>query len=279
MAQQRAVAAENHDVRKLGFVLLGGCAIGLSFAGLTVGHSSGGFSLDKIVSIALPALVSALVCVAYFATRHELNRTKGAVNELNAQLLRKEIELDHLAAVDELTGLYTRRQFDDQVRLEFERARRYKRPLALLLIEVDDMQALGERVGRLGRGYLMSQVSEILRSRLRVNDVGGRYAPETLSLLLPDAAQAQALAVAEKIRGQVQVNSFMSEPYDTPMRLTLSIGVALAQHEEITSYGELEKAAEHALSAAKLAGFDSLCVHGSERPIRGSGSNDLPLAS
>lgn len=260
-------------------MLLGGCAIGLSFAGLTFERSSGGVNLDKIIIIALPALVSALVCVAYFATRQELNKTKGAVNALNAQLLRKEIELDHLAAVDELTGLYTRRQFDDQVRIEFERSRRYKRPLALLLIEVDDMQALGERVGRLGRGYLMSQVSEILRSRLRVNDIGGRYAPDTMSLLLPDAAESQALAVAEKIRGQVQVNSFMGEPYDNPMRLTLSIGVALSQHEEITTYGDLEKAAEHALSAAKLAGFDSLCVHGSPRAIRSAGTTDLPLAS
>lgn len=260
-------------------MLLGGCAIGLALGGLTVGQSSDGLSTDTIVSIALLALVSALVCVAYFAARQEFNKTKGAVNELNAQLLRKEIELDHLAAVDELTGLYTRRQFDDQVRLEFERSRRYKRPLALLLIEVDDMQALGERVGRLGRGYLMSQVSEILRSRLRVNDVGGRYAPETMGLLLPDSAETQAVAVADKIRGQVQVNSFMSEPYDNPLRLTLSIGIALLPHAAITSYGELEKAAEQALSSAKAAGFDSLSVHGSSQPVRTAGAGDVPLAS
>ena len=268
-------------MKKLGFVLLGGLAIGLSFGALSVGHSSsGGVSADKVVSIALPALVSALVCVAYLAARNELNKTKGAVNELNAQLLRKEIELDHLSSLDELTGLYARRHFDEQARLEFERSQRYKRPLALLLIEIDDIHVLGERVGRLGRGFLLSQVSEILRARLRVNDVGGRYTQETMALLLPDSGEGQAIAVADKIRSQVAVDSFMGEPYDNPIRLTLSIGISLAPHESLQTYADLEKAAEGALYTAKAAGFDSLYVHGSSRPVRtAGGATGLPLAS
>ncbi|MDE3095000.1 MAG: GGDEF domain-containing protein [Chloroflexota bacterium] len=266
--------------KKLAFVVLGGCAIGLSFGALTYSQASSGFSADTVVALALPALVSAFVFVAYLAARTELNRTKGTVSELNAQLLRKEIELDHLSTLDELTGLYARRQFDEQARLEFERARRYTRPLSLILLEIDDLHALGERVGRLGRGYLLSQVSEIIRARLRVNDVGGRYASDTLALLLPDSAEAQAVAVADKIRGQVQVNSFMGEPYDKPVRLTLSIGIAMAPCDGIDSHEDLERAAEQALSSARGAGRDSLCVHGSREPIRAVRAHpDLPLAS
>lgn len=261
-------------------MLVGGLAIGLSFAAINVGPVSGdGVSVDRVVSLALPALVSALVFVAYLAARHELNRTRGAVNELNTQLLRKEIELDHLSSLDELTGLYSRRQFDEQARLEFERAQRYRRPLALLLIEIDDLNMLGERLGRLGRGYLMSQVSEILRARLRVNDIGGRYNQDMLGLLLPDSGEGQALAVADKIRSQVAVNSFMGEPYDNPLRLTLSIGIAIAPHEAMKNYADLEKAGEEALYTARASGYDSLYVHGSTRPVRTAGAQtDMPLA-
>ena len=266
-------------MKKLLFILLGGCAIGLSF-GVPTLMRSGGFSVDTVIGIAIPGLVTALVCVAYLAARNELNRTRGAVSELNAQLIRKEIELDHLAGVDELTGLYTRRQFDDQARLEAERSRRYHRPLALLLFEIDNLQGLGERVGRLGRGYLMSQVSEILRTRLRVNDIAGRYSPDVLALMLPDAGEAQALSVADKIRGQVQVNSFMGEPYEKPVRLTLSIGIAVLPRDDIETYADLERSAERALSTAKAAGYDSLYVDGSNQPVRtASISPDLPLAS
>lgn len=266
-------------MKRVAFILLGGCAIGLSFGVPTLTHG-GGFGVDSVIGIAIPGLVTALVCVAFLAARGELNRARGAVSELNAQLIRKEIELDHLAAVDELTGLYTRRQFDDQVRLEAERSRRYHRPLALLLFEIDNLQGLGERVGRLGRGYLMSQVSEILRTRLRVNDVAGRYSPDVLALMLPDAGEAQALSVAEKIRDQVQVNSFMGEPYDKPVRLTLSIGIATMPHEGLETYADLERSGEQALSTAKAAGYDSLYVFGSKQPPRkASVFPDLPLAS
>jgi len=258
-------------VKKAVFILLGGCAIGLSLGVPTLAQG-GSFGLD-------PGLVTALVCVAFLAARSELVRARGAVNELNAQLLRKEIELDHLAGVDELTALLTRRQFDEQVRLEVERSRRYQRPVALLLFEIDDLQGLAERVGRLGRGYLMSQVSEILRTRLRVNDIAGRYSPDVLALMLADAGEGQAVSVADKIRSQVKVNSFMGEPYEKPIRLTLSIGIAILPREGIESHADLERAAEQALSSAKAAGYDSLCVDGSDVVRTASPISDLPLAS
>ena len=266
-------------MKKGAFILLGGCAIGLSFGVPTLAQG-GGFGIDSVIGIAIPGLVTALVCVAFLAARNELVRARGAVSELNAQLIRKEIELDHLAGVDELTGLLTRRQFDEQVRLEVERSRRYQRPFAVLLFEIDNLQGLGEQVGRLGRGYLMSQVSEILRARVRVNDVGGRYTQNTMALLLPDSGEGQAIAVADKIRSLVAVNSFMGEPYDTPLRITLSIGIAIAPHEAMNNYADLEKSGEEALYTARSTGYDSVYVHGSSRPVRTqSASNDLPLAS
>ena len=265
-------------MRKLALALLAGCAIGASFGALTFVHPDAG--PERLIMLAFPALVSALVFVAWLSSRGALDRARGRVSELNAQLIRKEIELDHLSATDELTGLVARRPFDEHVRLEFERTRRHRRPVALLMFEVDDLQGLGERVGRLGRGFLLSQVSDIIRARCRVNDIAGRYSPEVLALLLPDSGETQAVAVADKIRGEVQVNSFMGEPYSSPLRLTLSIGVAVAPHDDIKSPEHLRRAAEQALYAAKGAGFDALCVHGSDAPVRSAPRHtDFPLAS
>jgi diguanylate cyclase (GGDEF)-like protein len=265
-------------VRKLALALLAGCAIGASFGALTFVHPGGG--PERLIILAFPALVSALVFVAWLSSRGALDRAQGRVSELNAQLIRKEIELDHLSATDELTGLVARRPFEEHARLEFERTRRHHRPVALLLFEVDDLQALGERVGRLGRGFLLSQVSDIIRARCRVNDIAGRYSPEVLALLLPDSGETQALTVAEKIRGEVQVNSFMGEPYATPLRVTLSIGIAIAPHDDIKTPEHLRRAAEEALYSAKATGFDALCIHGSTEPVRAAPrSKDVPLAS
>jgi diguanylate cyclase (GGDEF)-like protein len=268
-------------VRKLALALLAGCAVGASFGALTFVHpADGGLSPERLIILAFPALVSALIFVAWLSSRRALDRAQGTVSELNAQLIRKEIELDHLASVDELTGLLTRRPFEEHVRLEFERTRRHHRPVALLLLEIDDLQALGQRVGRLGRGYLVSQVGDIVRARCRVNDVAGRYTPDVLALLLPDSSEAQALSVADKIRGEVQVNSFMGEPYEAPLRLTLSIGIAVSPHDDIRAPEHLQRAAEEALYAAKAAGFDALSVHGAASPVRAAPRpGDLPLAS
>ncbi len=259
---RRHKAAEDHFVKKIVFLVLAGAAIIASFAAVTYGLSPRpGYGLETIAAIALPALVSALVLVAYMAERRRLRATIGTVNELNAQLIRKEIELEHLSTVDELTGLATRRSFEEMVRVESERVRRHRRSLAVLLIEIDDLHTLGERFGKLGRGFLISQVSEILRETLRINDAAGRYGSETFALLLPETAEAQARAVAEKLRGRVEVNSFMAQPYETPVRLTLSQGIAVQPSPGIDTPEALLRAAEEALRDAKLSGFDSLCVY------------------
>ena len=227
-------------------------AIVASYAAVTFGLAGdAGFNSHTLASIALPALVSALVVIVYLYYRARLRATLGTVNELNTQLIRKEIEIDHLSTMDELTGLATRRSFDETLSVEFERCRRHGRNLALLLIEVDDLIAIGERIGKLGKGFLLSEVAGVVHNIVRVNDVAARYTPEILALLLPEANEAQARAVGEKLREHMRNEKFLLRRYEVDAILNLTLGVAAVPAREVETAEQFREAAELSLFDAK----------------------------
>jgi diguanylate cyclase (GGDEF)-like protein len=166
--------------------------------------------------------------------------------------VRKEIEIGRLATVDELTGLYTRREFEDFVRLEFERRRRHGREISVLLLEVDDIADLGENVGKLSRGYVLSEVSSVVTHHLRTVDIGARYTNDSLAMLLPETSREQALIVAGKLQAAVGQRTFLEQ--SGGISLTVSIGIAAADNKMKTP-ADLLRAAEHALYEAKTKGF------------------------
>jgi diguanylate cyclase (GGDEF)-like protein len=216
-----------------------------------------------VASIALPALVSGLVMTAFIATEAKSARSKaGEVHELHAQLARKEVELTRIATHDDLTGLYSRHHLDDNVNIEFKRAERHGRPLALLLVEIDDLAEMGERVGSLSKGYLLSEVASVLRTALRINDIGCRYAEASLAALLPETDADGAVVVANKIRAQLADREFLGRRTGAGFKLTVSQGAAAVPARNITSREEFLKAAETALVEAKTSGADQVrtCV-------------------
>ncbi len=159
-------------MKRAAFVLAGWIAVVAAYVAILVAFGAdpqmeGG----TFATLAFPALVGGLLLTAYIAwDTYQSRDSRMAVSDLSAQLVRKEIELDRMSTVDELTGLYTRHHFDENARLEYKRSERYSRALSLLLLEVDDLVALGENVGKLSKGYLLSEIGAILRTSLRVND-------------------------------------------------------------------------------------------------------------
>jgi diguanylate cyclase (GGDEF)-like protein len=239
-------------VKKALFLLLGLAAIAASYAAATFGIADGaGFDAPTLARIAFPALVSALVVILYFYYRARLRSTQGTVNELNAQLIRKEIEIDHLSAIDELTGLATRRAFDESLREEYQRSARHQRSLALMLLEIDDLVTIGERIGRLGKGFLLSEIAGMLHNTVRVNDLAARFSDDTLALLLPETTEQQARALGEKLRTQVRANTFLATRYDVTATLTLTLGFAALETSNSATAEDFVEAAELALYAAK----------------------------
>lgn len=249
-------------MKRILFLVGGAAAIFASYMAVIFGLAPAeSFGSVTLAQIALPALVSGLVMTFFIASEARNEReTSGQLHELNAQLARKEIEIGRLSATDDLTGLYTRHHFDANAKLEFERANRHGRPLALLLIEIDDVDGAGERMGALTSNYLLSEVGALLRTLLRINDIGSRYTPSTLAVLLPETNAQQAALVCEKLRKLVAEREFLPQRTDSTLLITISQGIAVAPSADISAPNEFLRAGERALGSAQAAGIDQVFV-------------------
>ncbi len=227
-------------------------------------------------SIAIPGVVTGVVMAGYFLweTRNA-RELKQRTNELSAQLIRKEIEIGRLSTVDELTGLYSRREFDEMIRLEFERYRRHKHAMSFLILEIDDIAELGEHVGSLGKGFLLAEVSAILKHTLRTIDLGCRYTNDSLAMLLPETDAGKARVVAGKIQAAVARHEFLGQHKDGKLKLSVSQGIAVAG-DAFATHIDLMKTAEQALYEARAAGFDQVKV---AETVANSGEDNAPAAA
>jgi diguanylate cyclase (GGDEF)-like protein len=159
-------------------------------------------------------------------------------------------ELHHLATVDSLTGLLARRHFFELAEREVALARRSRRPLAAMMMDVDRFKAINDAVGHAAGDAILAAVGARVRSALREGDLVGRYGGDELVVLMPETGLEEALAVADRLHAAVE-----SAPVETergPMAVSLSIGVAAA--EGAVDLDELLARADHALYEAKQAG-------------------------
>lgn len=166
-----------------------------------------------------------------------------------------EGRLEELATTDALTGLRNRRKFDAAIELEWRRAVRGMRPIALLLVDADHFKAFNDTFGhQAGDQALITIANCIAAHAKRAGDCAARYGGEEFAVLLPGASLREALDVAEKIRERVA-----RMPAD-PTRLSVSVGVASVRPRVTMEWTELVEAADKALYAAKAAGRNRCMV-------------------
>jgi diguanylate cyclase (GGDEF)-like protein len=160
-----------------------------------------------------------------------------------------EEKLEELATTDALTGLRNRRKFDASIEEEWRRAARQKRPLALLMIDADHFKTFNDTFGhQAGDEVLIGIAICISDSVQRAGDCAARYGGEEFAVLLPDSSPAQAFAVAETIR--LNVEQWSGETAIT----TVSIGAASIVPDANSEWTAIVTAADKALYAAKADG-------------------------
>lgn len=165
---------------------------------------------------------------------------------------RQEAEqgLETLAATDSLTGLANRRRLDQVLRQEWARAQRSRKPLAVLMVDVDHFKAFNQRHGHAGGDHALREVAKTIEACIRrPADLAARYGGEEFQVVLPETDLAGAQLLAERIRASVEA---LAPFADDAHSVTVSIGIGLSgtQHDLAGVLG----AADEALYRAKANG-------------------------
>lgn len=169
---------------------------------------------------------------------------------------RAEMALKTLAANDALTGLANRRSFDQAIEIEWARADRSGRPLALLFADVDHFKLFNDNHGhQRGDECLRDVASVIGKTAIRPTDLATRYGGEEFAIIMPDTDMAAASAVAERLRHAVmELRIALDQPANEAC-VTLSVGVATyIPGQEVVGPDWLIGQADQALYAAKHLG-------------------------
>jgi diguanylate cyclase (GGDEF)-like protein len=160
-------------------------------------------------------------------------------------------ELERLATQDELTGLLNRRAFLEAAEAEFRRARRYGRPTAVILLDVDHFKQINDTHGHAAGDEVLRRFAEAVVSTLRTADFIGRIGGEEFAALLPETSRPEAQTVAERVRERVAALRVGDGPL--AFAVAVSAGLTVLEPTDERLEDVLERA-DRALYQAKQTG-------------------------
>ncbi|MFA5939885.1 MAG: sensor domain-containing diguanylate cyclase [Sinimarinibacterium sp.] len=167
-------------------------------------------------------------------------------------------ELKRAATTDDLTGLANRRQVIKSVIDELQRARRYKRPLSLLTLDVDRFKYINDVYGHAVGDRVLRSLADVCRVVVRHADLAGRMGGDEFIVLLPETALQAAIDAAQRLRRSIEAVRLLPDRGDAPT-MTVSIGVATTTDGQ-ESLHELLSRADQQLYRAKAGGRNSVCA-------------------
>lgn len=217
------------------------------------------FPWAEVLPAAVAGTVLFLLLAAYTLRVRQLNRHIRLSNidlaDAQEALRQKNEELELLSITDKLTGTFNRHHLDNVLADEFERARRYHQPLALVMFDLDRFKQVNDHHGHQAGDRALQEFTRLVQQAIRRNDIFGRWGGEEFLLICPQTNSEGAHDVAEKIRQAVQDHSFSHGE-----RLTVSAGVS--DTDKGHTIDALILAADKELYAAKQSGRNRVLVAG-----------------
>lgn len=176
----------------------------------------------------------------------ELNIALQELESVNKELAEKN-------TLDELTGLYNRRYYDQKVVAEYRRSRRNLTPLSLVVIDIDHFKKVNDNHGHIAGDQCLIWVAGKIKAALgRVTDLGCRYGGEEFCLILPETDTKGAISLAETLRESIESEIFVFDKVKIPM--TISCGVSTYWQQPDITPENIFAAADEALYSAKKNG-------------------------
>ena len=161
-------------------------------------------------------------------------------------------EIYRLTIQDGLTRIHNQRALTEFLDREVARSQRHKRPLSVLLFDIDRFKAINDTHGHLCGDFVLRELAECIRSTIRKEDLFARYGGEEFCMVLVETSEEEARGAAERVRALIEAHEFQFE--DTRIKLTISVGVATTTGESVVTPADLLRVADERLYQAKRGG-------------------------
>ncbi len=230
--------------------VMGGFTLLLDFTLLSLGYAA------VIIWNASPIALTLVVFVTYILYQ-----------AMNIPALERKTE------IDPKTELFNARYFTEALDEEMVRAKRFERPLTLIMADLDLLRNINNTYGHLAGDVVLQGIAHILQEMTREYDVVARFGGEEFAVMLPETESADAYIVAERIREKIAATEFEITTSVKPIRATMSFGIAKLEDSKQT-IDNLIHNADVALYRAKETGRNRTCIHDGEEDIVHQTSRD-----
>jgi diguanylate cyclase (GGDEF)-like protein len=196
---------------------------------------------------------------------NEKNKKIGTIVSLNDITRQKELmqKMEKIASIDELTGIYNRRQLIILTELEIARARRTFRPISILVIDLDSFKQINDDFGHLLGDKALKAVTRNIKANIRNIDIFGRYGGDEFVVIQPETDSQTAFTAAERLRKKISETPFIIE--DNTIDLTVSIGVFSttedSKNKQTLTFDTLLNFADKAFYDAKKSGRNKTVLY------------------
>jgi len=179
-------------------------------------------------------------------------RVRFRNKDVNDQLEVANNKLKDMAEKDDLTGLYNMRFIYEKIEQELKRARRYKRNVACIMMDLDHFKSVNDEFDHLFGSHVLREIGQLIQRSMRETDFAARYGGDEFLMVLTEAEMEGTQAFAERVRSMVEAH-VCTDGKNTFSR-TASLGFAIATPEEDLAARDLVRRADHALYEAKETG-------------------------
>jgi diguanylate cyclase (GGDEF)-like protein len=191
------------------------------------------------------------------ATPRRLDARQVTLLQDLAAMVMSVIEARRLAGVDSLTGTLTRKGFRDEAERALALSSRHDHGLSCIVLDLDHFKCINDTYGHAIGDRVLSEAAKVCLERVRNTDILGRIGGEEFAIVLPHAAAADALRVAEQIRSTLEQRVILLP--EESLRVSASFGIAARDGVDI-SLDELLRRADQALYCAKDAGRNTCAI-------------------